>query len=222
MKVIFLGPPGCGKGTYASRICEKNGWSHISTGDLLRSGREDPEHGETIKKFQDTGGLVPDDIVLAVLKKRLEKPDAEKGFILDGFPRTIPQADALENISKIETVINLRIPDHVIIEKILARRTCEGCGNIYNIADIKFGPNDEYRMPPISPEVEGKCDKCGGNLVSRSDENKDIIEKRLNVYREQTEPLIKYYRDKGIVKDVDVTGSPAIMVPKILGVIGEN
>lgn len=222
MRMIFLGQPGSGKGTYSSRICEQKGWVHISTGDLLRAARDDPEHGENIRHYQDTGGLVPDDIVMILLKKRLEKPDAKKGFILDGFPRTINQAEALEKITDIDMVINLNMPDEVIVEKILARRTCEKCGNIYNIADITFGPNKEYRMPPISPKVEGKCDKCGRNLVSRSDETKELIEERLRVHAEQTAPLINYYREKGLVKDVDVTGPPSIMVPKILSVIGNN
>lgn len=222
MKLIFLGPPGSGKGTYSSIICEQKEWIHISTGELLRAARDDSEYGKTIIHYQDTGGLVPDEIVLILLKKRLEQPDAKKGFILDGFPRTIPQADALKNITDIDIVINLKMPDEVIVEKILARRTCENCGEIYNVADITFGPNKEYRMPPISPKVEGKCDKCGGKLIRRSDETKEVIQNRLETYRKQTEPLIKYYAEKGLVRGVDVIGPPEVMVPIILEVIGKG
>jgi adenylate kinase len=221
MKVIFLGPPGAGKGTYASRICEKKSWAHISTGDLLREEvKSQSDLGLEAKKHMDKGTLVPDDIVIGMLKQRLEQDDSKNGFILDGFPRTTAQADALGGITKIEAVMNLTIPDWVLIGKILARRTCEKCGDIYNIADIKFGPNDSYHMPPLKPKVEGVCDKCGGKVVSRSDETEDIIKNRLSVYREQTEPLIKYYREKNLLKDVEVTGSPDVMVPKLMGVLG--
>lgn len=223
MKLIFLGPPGSGKGTYASRICDQKDWVHISTGNLLRDQvKKQTELGLEAKKYMDEGGLVPDEIVISMLKERMEKDDCKKGYILDGFPRTIPQAEALKNITDIDIVVNLSIPDWVLIEKILARRTCENCGDMYNVADIRFGPNNEYHMPPLNPKVEGRCDKCGGKLVSRSDETKEVIENRLKVYTEQTEPLIKYYREKGLVKDVDVTGSPVVMVPKILGAIGQE
>lgn len=221
MRVIFLGPPGSGKGTYSSRICDQKGWVHVSTGDLLRAARDDPEHGETIRHYQDTGGLVPDDIVMSVLRKRLGQPDAGKGFILDGFPRTISQAESLEKIIDIDKVVNMVMPEEIIIEKILARRTCEKCGNIYNIADISFGKNKEYRLPPISPKVEGKCDKCGGRLVSRSDETRELIKERLRVYEEKTAPLINFYREKGLLEDVEVTGPPEVMVPKIINVLGQ-
>lgn len=222
MKIIFLGPPGSGKGTYSSRIGEKNNWAHISTGDMLREEiKKETEPGIEAKKFMDEGKLVPDDLIINMLKGRIEKDDCKDGFILDGFPRTIPQAEALQGITDIDVVINLVISELVIVEKMLARRTCENCGNLYNIADIKFGPNDEYVMPPINPKVEGKCDKCGGNLVSRSDETKEIIENRLKIYREQTEPLINYYKEKGLLKEVEVIGPPNIMVPKILEVLGK-
>jgi adenylate kinase len=220
MHAIFLGPPGSGKGTYSTRICEKNGWAHISTGDILRENvKNGTPIGREAKKFMDRGELVPDGMVIGMVKERLKQPDCKKGFIFDGFPRTIAQADALKKITNIDLVINLVIPDWVLIEKILARRTCEKCGAIYNIADIKFGPGNKYRMPPMPPKVEGKCDKCGGRLVSRSDETKEIIENRLNIYKEQTEPLIKYYRHAGLLRDVDVTGSPDEMVPKIIKVM---
>ena len=221
MKLIFLGPPGAGKGTYSIRICEQKGWAHISTGDILRENiKQQTEIGMKAKGFMDKGELVPDEIVINMVKVRLQNLDCEKGFIFDGFPRTTAQAQALEGITQIDIVINLMIPDWVLIEKILARRTCEKCGDIYNIADIKFGPNNEYEMPPVAPKQEGICDKCGGNLVSRSDETEGVIKNRLEIYKQQTQPLIDYYREKGLLKDVDVTGSPDIMVPKILQVLG--
>lgn len=223
MRLIFLGPPGSGKGTYSSRISAKKGWAHISTGDLLRENvKNQTDTGIKAKKYMDEGGLVPDEIVIDMLNERLQKDDCKEGFILDGFPRTVAQADALEKITSIDIVINLKMPPEVVSEKILARRTCENCGDLYNVADIRFGPNNEYHLPPMSPRVEGKCDKCGGNLVSRSDETREVIENRLNVYAEQTEPLIKHYSDKGLLRDVAVVGSPEIMVPKILGVIGQE
>lgn len=220
MKIIFLGPPGSGKGTYSSRVSTSKNWPHISTGDLLREEvKNSTELGNKAKTYMDEGKLVPDEVIIDMLKKRIEQEDCKEGFILDGFPRTLPQASALENITQIDVVINLYVPEHVIIGKILARRTCENCGDIYNIADIKFGPNNEYRMPPLGPKVEGICDKCGGKLISRSDETEDVIKNRLKVYSEQTEPLVKFYTDKGLVKQVDVIGPPEIMVPKILEIL---
>ena len=223
MKLIFLGPPGAGKGTYSTRICEQKGWAHISTGDILRENiKNQTEIGMNAKQFMDKGELVPDQIVIDMVKERLQQSDCQNGFIFDGFPRTTAQAEALGGIIEIEKVINLIIPDWVLIQKILARRTCEKCGDIYNIADITFGPNDSYHMPPMNPKVEGVCDKCGEKLVSRSDETEDVIKNRLNIYKEQTQPLIDYYRTKGILKDVDVTGPPKEMVPKIVGVFETN
>ncbi|MFH1977972.1 MAG: adenylate kinase [Candidatus Aenigmatarchaeota archaeon] len=220
MKIIFLGPPGSGKGTYSSRIGKQKSWAHISTGDILREEvRNNTELGMKAKSHMDSGGLVPDDLIIGMFKKRIEQDDCKEGFILDGFPRTIAQAEALSGITQIDVVINLQVPEHVIIGKILARRTCEKCGNIYNIADIRFGPNNEYRMPPLNPEKEGICDKCGGNLVSRNDETEDLIKHRLATYREQTEPLEKYYDEKQLLKNVQVIGPPDIMVPKILEVL---
>jgi len=221
MKLIFLGPPGAGKGTYSSRICDRKGWAHISTGDLLRAElKKQSALGLEAKKYMDKGRLVPDDIVIRMLRERLAQDDCREGFILDGFPRTLAQAEALDKITETDSVVNLKIPHWVIVEKILARRTCENCGDLYNVADIRFGPNKEYHMPPMLPKVSGTCDKCGGKLVQRSDETKEIIENRLKVYEEQTEPLIKYYRDKGILKDVHVTGPPDVMVPKIMNTLG--
>ena len=217
MKLVFMGPPGVGKGTYASRVGPKMGIPHISTGDLLRAARDDPEFGPEIKKHQDSGGLVPDEIVMKLLKKRLEQPDCEKGFILDGFPRTTEQAEALSEITDLDAVVNIQLEEEILIEKISARRICRNCGEIYNLANINKG---DLKMPPILPKEEGKCDKCGGELYQRSDEKPEIVKGRLKLYEEKTAPLIDYYRNKGILKDVEVTGGPDIMVPKIMELIG--
>lgn len=212
-----MGPPGVGKGTYASRVGPKMGIPHISTGDLLRAAREDPEFGPEIKKHQDTGMLVPDEIVMGILKKRLEQPDCQKGFILDGFPRTTAQAEALEKITDLDAVVNIQLEEEIIIEKISARRICRNCGEIYNLADIHKG---DLHMPPLLPKEEGKCDKCGGELYQRSDEKPEIVKDRLKLYEEKTSPLVEYYRNKGILKDIEVTGGPEIMVPRIMELIG--
>ncbi len=220
MNIVFLGPPGSGKGTYASRIAPHLGIPHISTGDLLRDAvaKKTPV-GNNAESYMKKGQLVPDGIIMQIIKERLSRPDAKPGFIFDGFPRTIEQADSLEKIRKTEIVINLRIPDYVIIQKILARRTCEKCGNIYNIADIKFG---KVNMPPVSPKKPGICDKCRGKLVSRSDETEKIIKDRLDVYRKQTQPLIDYYTKKKLLRNVDVIGSPEAMVPIIMAEIKKS
>jgi adenylate kinase len=223
MNIVFLGPPGSGKGTYASRMCEMKGWAHISTGDLLRDAvKKRTKAGMEAKKHMDRGGLVPDGIVIGILKERLKSGDCRRGFIMDGFPRTIKQADELDGMTHIDVAVNLRIPDWVLVEKILARRTCEKCGDLYNIADIRFGSNKEHHMPPMSPKIKDRCDRCEGRLVSRSDETREVIMNRLRVYRERTEPLVEYYGARGLIRNVDVTGSPAVMVPKILKVIGEE
>ena len=223
MRLIFLGPPGAGKGTYSSRICQQKGWAHISTGDILRENvKNQTEIGMNAKEYIDRGELVPDDIIINMVKERLKLPDAQPGFIFDGFPRTIAQAEELEKITPIDTVINLVIPDWVLIQKILARRTCEKCGEVYNITDITFGPNNSYHMPPIAPKQEGICDKCGGVLISRSDETEEIIKNRLEVYKKETERLIFFYRERRLLKDFEIKGPPEKMVTGIIGVIEGN
>lgn len=182
----MLGPPGAGKGTYATRLAPKLGIPTISTGELLRASREDIEFGETIKKYQDSGDLVPDEIVIQILKKRLEKDDAKNGFILDGFPRTLKQAKALEKISKIDVVINLSVSEEILIKRLSSRRQCKKCGEIYNLLYLK-------------PKVEGICDKCGGELYQRDDDKPEAIKERLKIYHEKTAPLVDYYANKGII-----------------------
>lgn len=217
MKFIFLGPPGVGKGTYASRAAPKLGIVHISTGELFREEvKKGTELGKRVKQIMESGALVQDDVTIEVLKSKLSRPESEKGFILDGFPRTIPQAEMLDRETKIDAVINLILPEDVLIRKIAARRVCRNCGDLYNVVTINKG---KIQMPPMLPKVEGKCDKCGGELFQRDDDREETVKERLEAYREETEPLIGYYRKKGTLNDVDVIGSPEVMVPIIMKVL---
>lgn len=184
MKLIIIGAPGSGKGTQTSRLKSKLGIPAISTGEIFRDAiKENSELGKKIKKYLDSGQLVPDETVIEVIKDRISKPDCKKGSILDGFPRTIGQAKALEKITKIDACINLLIPKEVIVERLSARRTCKKCGEIYNLIGLK-------------PKREGICDKCGGELIQREDDKAAIIEERFRVFEKQTEPLLKYYKGK--------------------------
>ncbi len=220
MKFIFLGPPGVGKGTYASRVGPILGIPHISTGDLLREEiKNQTELGKKAKGYMDRGLLVPDELVMEVLKKRLEKDDAKKGFILDGFPRTVRQAELLEKMEKIDKVVNFLLKRSILIRKLAARRTCRKCGEIYNIADINEG---EIHMPPILPKKECVCDKCNGELYQRDDDKENIVRERIRVYEKQTAPLIKYYREKKLLTEIKVVGGPDIMVPKVVGVLKKS
>lgn len=212
MKMIFLGPPGSGKGTYASRIGPKLGIPHISTGDLLRAARDDPEHGKTIRHYQDTGGLVPDEITIAVLEKRIGQNDAKKGFILDGYPRNTPQAQALDKITDIDTVINLVVPDRVVIARLSSRRQCRKCSRIFNVLYLK-------------PKKQGICDACGGGLYQRDDDKPEVIKERLKEYEKNTSPLTDFYRKRDIVIDMacnSVDIPPEIMVDKIMKSLKEH
>ncbi len=214
MKAIFLGPPGVGKGTYASRISPQLGIAHISTGDLLRAEmKKNTELGRKAKGFIDKGKLVPDRLVIDMLLKRLEEKDCAKGFILDGFPRTVPQAEALGRALDIDVIINLVLRDDFLIDKISARRQCRNCGSIYNLADIN---RDGIKMPPILPKKEGICDKCGGELYQRDDDKVETVRQRLDVYKKQTAPLIEFYRKRGMLKEIKVIGGPEIMVPIVI------
>jgi len=221
MKIIFLGPPGSGKGTYSSRIAPQLGIPHISTGDILRDiVKQGRELGKKVSVYQQKGDLVPDDITIKVLKERISEQDCEKGFILDGYPRNINQAKALDKITDIDVVINLRIADEILIKKLMARRVCKNCGDIYNIADIKETVNGvEYNMPPMLPKNDSECDKCGEELIQRKDDSEEVIRERLGVYKKQTKPLIDYYTKKGLIKDVYVVAGPEIMVPNIMEVL---
>jgi len=214
MKAIFLGPPGVGKGTYASRIAPQLGIAHISTGDLLRAEiKNETGLGKKAKGFIDRGQLVPDELVIGMLLKRLKESDCRKGFILDGFPRTVPQAEALDKNLKTDVVINLSLSDDILIEKISARRQCRTCGNIYNLADIH---RNGIHMPPLLPKKPGICDKCGGQLYQRDDDKPETVKQRLEVYKKQTAPLIEHYRKHGLLREVKVMGGPEVMVPIVI------
>jgi adenylate kinase len=188
MKAIIFGPPGSGKGTYASRLQAQLGVDVVAMGDIFREiMKEDTQLGNKVKQYVEKGLLVPDNVVIEVLKQRLAKTSKSKGFILDGFPRTIEQAKALEGIVPIDVVIQLDVPDWIIIERLSTRRICKNCGEIYNIRHLK-------------PKKEGVCDKCGGQLYQRSDDTSEVIKERIGVYERQTQPILQYYKERKIPK----------------------
>ena len=186
MKAVIFGAPGAGKGTYASRLQACLGVDIIAMGDIFRAMlKVNSELGRKVKMYVEKGSLVPDDIVNEVLRQHLKKVLPEKGFILDGYPRTVEQADTLDRIVKIEVVILLIVPDWIIIERLSTRRICKNCGSVYNVRFLK-------------PKVEGICDKCGGPLYQRPDDTPEVIEKRLRVYEEQTQPILKHFEAKDV------------------------
>lgn len=204
----MLGAPGAGKGTYASRLKEKLIVETIATGDIFRELiKENSELGKKVKGYVEKGLLVPDEVVIEVLKQRLSKIPEGKGFILDGFPRTLEQAKMLDTITKIDVIIMLDVPDWIIIERLSTRRICRNCGTVYNVRFLK-------------PKVEGICDKCGGPLYQRADDNPEVIKKRLQVYQEQTKPLIEFFKVKKIPFVISGTTSvdqpPEPIVDKII------
>jgi adenylate kinase len=216
MKIMILGSPGSGKGTYTLRLGDIFKIPHISSGDLLRAAREDPKIGKSVREYQDKGLPVPDEIAMPLIKERLKKEDCKNGFILDGVTYNINQAKLLDKITSLDLVINLLLPDDVVVKKNLGRITCKNCGATYNVTEIKEG--DIY-MPPLPPKKAGICDRCGGQLGTRSDDTEKTIRERLRVYWERINPVIEFYKDKGLIRDVKVNSSPNIMVPKILEVI---
>jgi adenylate kinase len=196
MRLVLLGAPGVGKGTQAKLINKKYKIPHISTGDILRNEvHEQSELGKKVKKILDSGELVPDETILEIVNKRLAKPDCKNGFILDGFPRTIPQAKGLQSLLNNQSQLSLKVieifvPEDEIILRLTSRRICSNCGKVYNII---FNP----------PPLDGRCTKCGGNIILRDDDKEDTIINRLKVYRKQTEPLISFYEDKDIFFQVN-------------------
>jgi adenylate kinase len=208
MKAIIFGPPGSGKGTYASRLQGKLGVDVIAMGDIFREiMKENTPLGKKVKGFVEKGQLVPDDVVIEVLKQRLAKVSSSNGFILDGFPRTIDQAKALDSITKIDVIILLTVPDWIIIERLSTRRICKNCGEVYNIRYLK-------------PKVEGVCDKCGRQLYQRSDATAEVIKDRIKVYEKQTQPILQHYKEKKIplaeFKTESLDMPPETAVKKIL------
>ncbi len=198
--LILLGPPGAGKGTQASRIVAEYGIPHISTGDILRGAvKNQTQMGLEAKRYMDAGELVPDSVVIGIVKDRLQEPDTAKGFLMDGFPRTIPQAEALDEALKaldraVTKVLALLVDEEELILRLTGRRICRDCQTPYHV---------EYNKPA----KEGVCDKCGGELYQRDDDSEATVRNRLEVYRAQTEPLIAYYDAQGLVARVDGTGN---------------
>lgn len=195
MNIIMLGAPGAGKGTIASQMKEKYNMPHISTGDIFRANiKEETELGKLAKSYIDKGALVPDEVTIKMMIDRLKKDDLKNGYILDGFPRTISQAEGLDSAlkemqSKIDLVIVVDATDEQIAERLAGRRVCEKCGETYHIVNIK-------------PKKDGICDKCGGNLIQRKDDTKEVIFDRLKTYHEQTQPLVAYYQNQNLVKHI--------------------
>jgi adenylate kinase len=186
MNAIIFGPPGSGKGTYASRLQSRLGVAVIAMGDIFREMlKEDTPLGRKVKGYVEKGMLVADDIVIDVLKQRLAEVQKNNGFILDGYPRTIGQAEVLEGIAKIDVILLQMVPDWIIIERLSSRRICRICGAVYNTRFLK-------------PKVEGVCDKCGGPLYQRSDDKPEVIKRRIQVYQEQTSPIVQHYKEKNV------------------------
>jgi adenylate kinase len=184
LNAIIFGAPGAGKGTYATRLQAKLGVDVVAMGDIFREIiKEDSELGRKVKGYVENGLLVPDEVVVEVLKQRLDKIPPGKGFILDGYPRTVEQAKTLEKIAKIDVIILLLVPDWIIVERLSTRRICKNCGAVYNTRFLK-------------PKAEGVCDKCGGPLYQRSDDNPEVIKKRIEVYEEQTKPILELFKAK--------------------------
>ena len=212
MHLIFLGPPGAGKGTQAKRLTVESGLPQVSTGDMLRAAQAaGSELGLRVKAIMDAGQLVSDDIILGLVRDRLAQPDAEGGALFDGFPRTVAQAQALDAIPgvRIDHVLSIEVPDVELVARLSGRRTCSGCGAMYH---NHFEP----------PARAGVCDKCGGELYQRADDNEESITQRLVVYRESTAPLVRYYRDRGLLRRIDGQGSPEDIAARIRAALSEG
>ena len=205
MNVIFLGPPGAGKGTQAQRICDALNIPQISTGDILRRAmKEETPTGLKAKQYIEAGKLVPDDVIIDIVRDRLAMDDCQNGYILDGFPRTVPQAEALDTIAKIDVVVDLDVDDQVLINRLSGRRVCLTCGATYHV-DYLNG--------------ETKCAKCGEELIQRKDDSAETVLARLNVYHEQTAPLVEYYQNAGTLKVIDGAQDMDTIFQSILAVV---
>jgi len=214
MRFLIFGPPGAGKGTYTTRLKEKLGIATISTGDVFRDAmKQGTPLGQLAKQYYDKGQLVPDEVVTDLLKQWLGQPETQDGFILDGYPRTIKQAQDLEELTPIDAVINLVVPEHVIVARLSSRRVCKNCGTIYNVLFLK-------------PKVEDMCDKCGGPLIQRDDDMPEVIRERLKLYEATTKPLLEFFEEGGLpivsVECNEVDIPPEIMVDKILAALRER
>lgn len=213
MKIIMLGAPGAGKGTQAKKIADKYQIPHISTGDIFRANiKEGTELGKKAKSYMDQGLLVPDELVCDLVVDRVKQEDCKNGYILDGFPRTIPQAESLDEAlgqmgESLDYAINVDVPDEHIVNRMSGRRACVGCGATYHMV---YAPTKK----------EGVCDVCGAELILRDDDKPETVQKRLSVYHEQTQPLIDYYKGKGILKDVDGTKDMDVVFQAITDILG--
>lgn len=214
IRVVLLGPPGAGKGTQAKLLQEMFEACQVSTGDILRKAVADKTPlGEEAAGYINRGALVPDGVILNLVAERVREKDCEKGFLLDGFPRTLAQADGLQKILErslleLDCVVSVRVPTEVIIERLSGRRTCKDCGAMYHVV---FGP----------PKKAGVCDKCGGDLYQREDDREETIAARLKVYEDQTAPLIEYYREQGLLREIDGVGSVDEIRRRVIEALGE-
>ncbi len=212
MRLVLLGAPGAGKGTQAKKLIEKYSIPQISTGDILRKAVADgTQLGKEAKSYMDSGGLVPDSVVIGLVKERLAQDDCKAGYILDGFPRTTPQAEELDNVlvamgSPLDTALSVDVDPDILMKRLTGRRTCKSCQQMYN---IHFG----------APQKEGVCDKCGGELFQRDDDKEDTIKNRLEVYEKSTAPLIDYYEKKNILKSVEGMGSVDDIFNKVCSIL---
>ena len=213
MKIIMLGAPGAGKGTQAKMIADKYNVPHISTGDIFRANiKNGTELGEKVQSYMNQGLLVPDELVVDLVVDRIQQDDCKNGYIMDGFPRTIPQAESLDSAlsklnEKVDYAINIEIPDENIIKRMSGRRACVSCGATYHVINVPT-------------KVEGICDRCGGELILREDDKAETVKKRLDIYHVQTEPLIKFYEDKGILVEIDGTMDMNLVFDTIVGILG--
>jgi len=207
VKLIIFGPPGAGKGTYTSRLATMLKIAGIATGDIFREEiKRSTALGKKVAPFVNTGELVPDEIVIGLLEKRVKESNSKKGFILDGYPRTIQQAQALDKLAKIDAVIQIIVPEWIIIERLSNRRICRNCGEVYNLRYLK-------------PKIEGVCDKCSGQLYQREDDKPEVVKERLKVYERQTQPLIDYYKRKIPlleVENTEIDAPPEKTIEKIM------
>ena len=205
MNVIFLGPPGAGKGTQAQRVCVELGIPQISTGDILRRAmKEETPTGLKAKQFVEAGKLVPDEVIIDIVRERLAMDDCQNGYILDGFPRTVPQAEALDTIAKIDVVVDLDVADEELIARLSGRRVCLACGATYHVSHLGG---------------ETKCAKCGEELIQRKDDSAETVLARLHVYHEQTAPLVDYYQKAGNLKVIDGAQDMDTIFESILAVV---
>ena len=213
MRLIFLGPPAAGKGTQAKRLAAECGIPHISTGDILRAASKGGTYlGREAKRYMDRGALVPDDVMIGIIQERLQQSDCVPGFILDGFPRTIPQAESLAELLKsmntpLDYVVNMEVPVEEILRRMNGRLTCQNCGRMYNL----------MLNPPQTP---GRCDCCRGILSQRADDRIETVHERIGVYRQSTQPLIEYYSARGLLTTIDGTGSIDAIAKRIGQAVG--